>query len=387
MRHVAPTTVLARTLLVLFVVALLAEGAAAQSTADRPPGPVWYSGTLSAAEEGTEPVQIHLTLYEDGFAFGRVQLPARGLDLLGPGRLKDGVDLRLALSELQPGEDPWWAAELAHLSMTTPSSDAQQPLRETVAVLAATRDVDFADEGRHLKGTFRWSTGEPMDLAVDRVALSAAWNFEQGRISSAVVLPYFTARPELNRWFERDAMPAWRAFITEGRSVQGDGVLGWGWYREERLQVAGAAGDLISVLSTVDTYTGGAHPNSFHHSYLLQAGRSGVAKLELADLFGGRSRWLPRLSDLVLDGLRSQQATWVVDGQVTRLNEDDLAVFTLTAQGVTFHFSPYLMGPYVQGTFRVTLPYEDVLGLAAPDSPLATFANGIPFEAVTAPAR
>lgn len=381
MRPVARSALRAGILATAIGVALTVSSASAQASGDRPPGPVWYAGTLSTAGEGAEPVQLHLTLYPDGFAFGRLQLPGRGLELLGPGHLRDGIDLRLTLSELQPGEDPWWAAELAHLAATSPASGAETPLRDTVAVLKATRDMDFADEGRQLTGTFRWSTGEPMDLEVQRVATSAVWSFEQGRISSSAVLPYFSVRPELSQWFERDALSAWRAFVTEGRDLAAEGVIGWGWYREERMQVAGAAGDLISVLSTVDTYTGGAHPNTFHHSYLLRAGRTGVVRLELADLFGRQSRWLVRLSDLVLEGLREQQATWVVDGQVVRLNEDDLAVFTLTAQGVTFHFSPYLMGPYVQGTFRVTLPFEALIDLATPDSPLATFASGTPFAA------
>ncbi len=367
--------------LVAAVVVAVATGAGAQSAAERPPGPTWYTGTLSASVGDTEPVQVHLTLYEDGFAFARVQLPAQGIELLGPGRLKDGVDLRLRLWELQPGEDPWWAAELAHLAATSPDAAPDTRLRDTAAVLMATRDVDFADEGRTLTGTFRWSTGEPSDLVVARVATSVRWEFEQGRISSTAVLPYFDTSPDLNRWLEADALPAWRSFVAEGRSLAEDGVIGWGWYREERLQVAGGAGDLLSILSTVDTYTGGAHPNAFHHSHLLRAGRDGVVDVQLADLFAGRSRWLPRLSDLVLDGLRRQQAAWVVDGQVASLTEDDLAVFTLTARGITFHFSPYLMGPYVQGTFRVTLPYYDVVDLAAADSPLLTFASGTPFRA------
>ena len=384
MRPVVRTAFRARVLAALIAGTLALSSAAAQTAGDRPPGPVWYAGTVRAAGEGTKPVQLHLTLYPDGFAFGRLQLPGRGLELLGPGHLQDGVDLRLALAELQPGEDPWWAAELAHLAATTPASRAETPLRDTVAVLKATRDLDFADEGRQLTGTFRWSTGEPLEFAVERVATSAMWSLEQGRISSSAVLPYFTAHAELSQWFERDALPAWRSFVAEGRDLSIAGVIGWGWYREERVQVAGAAGDLISVLSTVDTYTGGAHPNTFHHSYLLQAGRTGVARLDLADLFGRQTRWLARLSDLVIEGLRRQQATWVVDGQVARLHEDDLAVFTLTAQGVTFHFSPYLMGPYVQGTFRVTLPFEALLDLATPDSPLATFAAGTPFAVAPA---
>lgn len=373
----APTSTLAR--LLAFTAAMaLASGALAQAAVERPAGPTWYAGTLSASEGESDPVQVQLTLYDDGFAFARVQLPAQGVELIGPGRLKDGADLRLRLWELQPGEDPWWAAELAHLAATSPDAAPEDRLRETVAVLMATRDVDFADEGRRLTGTFRWSTGEPSDLVVERVSTSVRWAFEQGRISSSAVLPYFDARPELNLWFEDNALPAWRSFVAEGRSLAAEGVIGWGWYREERLQIAGGAGDLVSVLSTVDTYTGGAHPNSFHQSYLLRSGGDGVVNVPLADLFGVRSRWLPRLSDLVLDGLRRQQAAWVVDGQVASLTEDDLAVFTLTARGITFHFSPYLMGPYVQGTFRVTLPYEDVMDLAAPDGPLTTFAAGTP---------
>ncbi len=357
--------------------------ASAQPVGDAPVGPTWYAGTLSA-EGDTQFAHLHLTLFEDGFAFGRIQLPELGQVLLGPGHLRDGTELRLMLSELQVGEDPWWAAQLAHLAATDPDAVVEPPLRETVAVLTATRDVDFADEGTELTGTFRWSSGEPLELGLQRVAHSARWEFTQGRISSAVVLPFLTQRPELNQWLERDAMPAWRSFISDGRSLEAEHYIGWGWYREERVEVAGAAGDLLSVLSTVDTYTGGAHPNTFHHSYLLKAGPTGVTRVGLADLFGRRTGWLRGLSEMVIQGLRDQRATWVVEGQVVSLGADDLAVFTLSAQGITFHFSPYLMGPYVQGTFLVTLPYADVVALAAPDSPLRTFAAGEPFVMGTA---
>src|SRR5690606_38818020 len=79
--------------------------------------------------------------------------------------------------------------------------------------------------------------------------------------------------------------------------------------------------------------------------------------------------------------LGAQEAMWVVQGDVTSLTTDDLAAFTLDAAGLTFHFSPYAMGPYVQGSFRVTLPFEALAGLAADDGPVAAFARGAPVAA------
>ena len=328
-------------------------------------------GSPSAAAEA--PAVLDLSLWDDGFAFARLQLPTRRAVLYGSGWLKDGTELRLVFRPAAGVEDPWWAAELARRAAAGELAD--EPRAEPVAVLTAMRDYDWAGEGRTVEGVLRFATGEPLRLTVARLASAARWSFSQGRVYSTAVMPRFPGQDALNEWLQERALPAMQAFAVEGLVLDDAGELGWGWWREERIELTGAAGPYLSLLSTTDDYTGGAHPNSFHASYLVALAAAEVEALDLADLFAAPG-WVDELSDLVLADLAEQGALWVTTGQVEALSQADLGVFTLDAQGVTFHFSPYLMGPYAQGTFRVTLPYESLEHLADPDGPLAAFARG-----------
>lgn len=360
----------ARAALLVALAALCLGSALAQPQAM--PLKSYYVGALASGPGPGEPVLLDLTLWEDGFAFARLQLPRQRSMLYGTGRLKDGTELRIAFRRPSRDLDPWWAAEAARraASGTTYGEDPGEP----VAVLRAQRDYDWAAEGRTIVGVLRLASGEPLELTVARLAAAARWSYGYGRVSSVAELPRFPGWDELNGWLQERVLPALDGFATEGLELDDEGALGWGWWREERVDLAGVAGPFVSLLSTTDDYTGGAHPNSFHESLLLEVSGD-VVPLGLSDLFAGDG-WLEELSALVLDDLASQGALWVTDGSVEALGETDLEVFTLDATGVTFHFSPYLMGPYVQGTFRVTVPYDAVEHLAAPDGPLASFARG-----------
>ncbi len=353
--------------------AALCLGAASAQPPRTPANKDYYVGTLTARGATAAPVLLDLSLWDDGFAFARLQLLGRGEVLFGTGRLEESTDLRLALRRADPDEDPWWAAALARAASAGEAAPEREG--EVVAVLTADRDYGWEDEGRVLNGVLRRASGEPATLTATRLASAARWSFDMGRVSSAAVLPRFPGRDALNRWLVDGALPTARGFADEGLATLDDGALGWGWWREERVDVAGASGPYLSLLSTTDDYTGGAHPNSFTGSYLLAVDGDEVTVLGLADLFAGDG-WLAELSALVLDGLAEQGAMWVTQGEVEALAADDLAAFTLDAAGLTFHFSPYQMGPYVQGSFRVTVPYDALAHLAAPDGPLASFARG-----------
>ncbi|HLV12916.1 MAG TPA: DUF3298 domain-containing protein [Trueperaceae bacterium] len=338
----------------------------------------YYVGTLTSEAGAAEPVLLDLSLYQDGFAFGRLQLAGRHEVLHGGGTLRDGTLLRLTLAPAPPGDDPWWAAELAHLAHRG-EAEREGP-GAVAAVLTAERDHDWADEGRTLVGTLRLASGEPLRLAATRLASAARWTFELGRVTSTAVLPRFHGQAAVNAWLEELALPPQQDFAAEGVGLLEEGSLGWAWWREERFELAGAAGPYLSLLATTDVYTGGAHPNAWHESHLVALEDGRVVTLGLEDLFAGEG-WLDAVSELVLADLGAQEAMWVVQGDVTSLTTDDVAAFTLDAAGLTFHFSPYAMGPYVQGSFRVTLPFEALAGLAADDGPVAAFARGAPVAA------
>ncbi len=215
----------------------------------------------------------------------------------------------------------------------------------------------------------------PVTGTLERVAQYAYASLSEGRIDASYAYPRFLQGPRaLNELLERAAADRLASFVEEGRAIVDEGNgLGWGWTQEESVELMATAGPYMSLLTGFYYYLGGAHPNSHTESLLVEVEGDDVRVLALSELFAGGAPWLERMDELVLPDLAAQEASWVTSGEVTELTAQDLAAFTLGPDGLTFHFAPYHMGPYVQGAFRVTLPYEAVADLAAPDGALAAF--------------
>lgn len=79
---------------------------------------------------------------------------------------------------------------------------------------------------------------------------------------------------------------------------------------------------------------------------------------------------LAELSALCLEELEEQGAEWVTSGELDALDREALSAFSLSPAGVTFHFAPYLVGPYAQGTFEVLVPWRRMLDLMPASSPV-----------------
>jgi hypothetical protein len=141
------------------------------------------------------------------------------------------------------------------------------------------------------------------------------------------------------------------------------------------VDLVGAAGGYHSFLTTYSYYTGGAHPNSNSESMLVEADGADVLLVGLAELFAPDTDWLSAVVTGVLGDLAAQKADAVISGEITDLTVEDLSTFTLGPAGLSFHFDPYAVGPYVQGSFTATLGYGEVVHLAAPGGVLQAFAD------------
>lgn len=344
------------------------------------------AATASASGAGgNEPMILDLTVFDDGFAYGRLLLPRRGTVVAGSGTVRQGSELRLLFNEGDPGSHAW-EAELAHATMTSDDPDLRAALAERrplVASFSGRRDMGFGAEGRAIKGALAF-TSEPnivINADLRRFAEYSTWDFSQGRVHASFTSPHLPqeAAP-LNDLLEERGRRQLDSFVAEGRRYAAEGVLGWAWEQEEYVTLEGLAGSYLSMLNNIYSYTGGAHPNTFYESFLFEVRPSGVNELGIGDLFRQDSSWLPRLTPLILSDLEAQGAAWVTQGQVQELTTTDLATFTLGPTGLTFHFAPYAMGPYVQGSFTVTLDYGQLVGLAPAGGALEQFARGIPFR-------
>lgn len=366
MRIALRTTVTALALL-LCVGAASAQGGAPYS---------WralYQGQLAG-----EQVALDLTLGEDGFAYGRLTLAGFGRPLAGAGTHGEDGSFSLLLREALTAEPTSVAIDLAyHADQASANPPAAGP--RPAARLTGTRNLEWTDDGATVQVELEHQDGASAPEGagtLERVAQYAFGSVVEGRIDVSYAYPRFgSGAGALNELLERGASERLGMWLADGRDmVDGGEGLGWAWTHSESVDLMGAAGPYRSLLSSFYYYTGGAHPNGHGESMLLEVGEGTVRLLELTELFGPEAEWRAHLSGTVLASLAEQEAAAVLSGEITQLNEQDLATFTLGPAGLTFHFAPYAVGPYVQGSFRVTLAYEELMPLAAPGGALEAFA-------------
>lgn len=383
----------------VLALALFAALAPARALAQDPAPFRWRALYVGEAPEetGGKRVSLDLTLGDDGFAFGRLSFGSRGEYLSGAG----SYDERTAIFELELHDSTRFAAPSVEAeSAYYASLDSRDAAREAgvdegeaeaAALLTGELTVDRANYRgaltfELLPASGRGDAGERLPEppaptpelrgSLRRVAQWAFTRVSEGRIDLGYAVPRFVAGPaslddELNGAAEKTL----KQWLAEGRALiaSGNGV-GWAWTHSQTVDVAGTAGAFRSYLLNFRYYTGGAHPNSHAESVLARIEGEGYALLSLGTLFEEGAPWRARLSELVLASLSEQEAQWVVDGTITELGEDDLQTFTLSTAGLTFHFDPYAVGPYVQGPFSVTLGFRELLPLAAEGGAIVAFA-------------
>lgn len=230
------------------------------------------------------------------------------------------------------------------------------------------------DDGRSFHGTLELA-GATTTVTLHRIAQVVTIDVREGPIHVHLSYPRFAAGAMAN--LDPQLGPAATArittFVEQGRRAQAAHQLYHAWEMIASTRVEGVAGPYVSLLTRTYAYTGGAHGNHGFTARSYRVEASGPMVLHLAGLFRPGANYMARLGPLVLADLRAQNATWVVDGQVTSLSAHDLALFSLTPAGLAFTFPPYAMGPYVQGAFTVVVPYARVADLALPHGAIAAF--------------
>ncbi len=232
------------------------------------------------------------------------------------------------------------------------------------------------DDGNTLEGTLTLAArDEP--LTMHRVAQYENWTYQLGPVEGSLGLPRFLSgswQPH-NSVIASEARGAFEAFLTEGAAALAEQELWRGWIAYDDISVQGISDELLSLLRQRYEYTGGAHGNYSYETrtYVWDDGVPRALDLDALLLPGPEVR--AALQESVLNELRHQNASWVVSGDARTLTDDDLALFNLTPAGLQFVFPPYAMGPYVEGTYSVTIPYAVAREWAPTDGWLARFAG------------
>lgn len=248
--------------------------------------------------------------------------------------------------------------------------------RQLTGTFEGTLSLDLTDYGSSFAGKWSRVSGELYPFELTKVAEYVRVSVAQSRISAISVHPFFIDKTlaSLNQRFQEETLQGQFDFFTEGQQYALSGQIYHGWWLERSRDIAYVSHDLISVAETIYVYTGGAHPNVGLAGYNYWLDDSGALRLTLNDLFRPGSDYMAVLSGFILEALAAQEALWVVDGTVSELTERILNdSFTITPQGLTFFFEPYLVGPYVQGTFSVLVPYEQLQSIIRQNGPLRGF--------------
>lgn len=309
---------------------------------------------LYVAEVG-EPVTLDLTLFTDGTASGHLTLPNAGSELAGSGTFDQGSNT---------------------LELQFPSPQASAP---PLIELRGELSSSWQEGGATITAELTVGEGPSSAAGSGRLIRVAQWAFAdltQGRIEVGYAVPQFgPAWGDLDRLLEDSAKRTQASWVREGRAAVAGNQLGWGWTHYETVDVAGLAGEYVSLLKSYSYYTGGAHPNRHTESLLVTRTDGAAEALPLESLFHEDSGWLAYAASAVLADLEQQGASGVTNGDIVELTADDLATFTLSAAGLTFHFDPYEVASYAEGSYEVTLPFAELLDYTEGGGALEAFAN------------
>ncbi|MDZ7269148.1 MAG: DUF3298 and DUF4163 domain-containing protein [candidate division KSB1 bacterium] len=227
------------------------------------------------------------------------------------------------------------------------------------------------------EGTWTSADGtKSLPFTLSRVAEYHYYSTADELIQAEAAFPRFLGKApalqQLNTRMHTQAMVAHGQFVHDSNEMlAGEEMIGgmsFGYSHD--CSIMYYSEDLISLLVTEWSFTGGAHGNTSYAAtnYWLHDGR--WQTLALADLFLPDADYLAALTRQCRQSLQAQGAAWVQQGEMQAFTAEDLQVFNVMPRALLFTFAPYQVGPYAQGTFQVRVPYHQLGGILNPAGPL-----------------
>jgi hypothetical protein len=198
------------------------------------------------------------------------------------------------------------------------------------------------------------------------------------------------ARPELaanilgegKRWAERERREADREWQNSPELFRG----GQRWSLERDYAVVSVVGDrYVSILRTDYTFTGGAHPNTTLETVLWdEQAKKRISIRPFFNDLSDNSRAMVEIQNAVISSLTTEKKErgtydpndneWFKSLQPSLFKIGAVVLEPSSepgkSSGLTFHYSPYAVGPYAEGAYtafvpwRILRPYLTTEGLA-----------------------
>ena len=199
---------------------------------------------------------------------------------------------------------------------------------------------------------------------------------------------------EGKRWVERNRAEAAKEFKSSPELFRD----GRAWtFERSYAQTSAVAGRYVSIVRTDFVYTGGAHPNTDINTILWDDGTS--KQISIRPFFNetvDNGSTLKALRDAAIAAVKAEKkARGVDDGGSTdwykevkptllRIGAVSLAPSTVAGKsaGLDFHYPPYAVGSYAEGSYIVFVPWETFRAYLSPQG-AAIFAGSRPPETKT----
>ena len=159
------------------------------------------------------------------------------------------------------------------------------------------------------------------------------------------------------------------SYVSFGKEVPESAQF---WYLEYTMKQANETPKIVSLSSTISSYMGGAHPNTFM-GYININKETGDT-VSLSALFA--AGFEKKLNALVDAEYRKMKNLKPGDNLAEKgdLFENKIEFnynYTVNKEGsITFYYNPYEISAYAVGPIEVTLSKEQISGLLAQNSPL-----------------
>ncbi|MGH1364425.1 MAG: DUF3298 domain-containing protein [Calditrichia bacterium] len=224
------------------------------------------------------------------------------------------------------------------------------------------------------EGVWKNSSGKKnLPFGLKRVASYQAKQEAAAKASTRSIIPTFLSKSRplgnLNETLKAEAVKRSQEFLKNGEefAVSKNSV---GWEMSQDCKITFYSEELISLMTTIYEYSGGAHGNTGYSTNTYRVSGEKLIDVSLADLFVKNSNYLQTLSKLVVNELKKQNAPEVVSGRIATFNAEDLKNFFLTSKSIKFVFEPYAVGPYAAGTYFAEIPYGQLNAIINADGPL-----------------
>ena len=124
---------------------------------------------------------------------------------------------------------------------------------------------------------------------------------------------------------------------------------------------------LRSVVFTISTYTGGAHPNRYFLSTTVDTVADRALTLE-EDIFQPGADVIAALQPLVVADLTAQMGEYADPAWINTGTDEltDYVAWAIDTGDLVLYFPPYQVAAYAAGDFTVRIPVDNLYGVINP---------------------